>query len=128
MDIQEAIEERKKQIRSLQQEIAALETAASILKKQPITDKPKSQPDMAGSVLESVGKPMHVSQIAAQIRSTFGRNVKTNNLGVLLFRYAKRGSRFYKVEGRPNTYGLVKWQPIAERLEHVKLAGSIAES
>jgi len=122
MDIQEAIEERKKEIRRIQQEIAALELAEEILSKQTKTDKPKSQPDMAASILEEVGKPMHVTQISAQIKARFKQNVKSNNLGVMLFRYAKRGTRFYKVEGRPNTYGLIKWQQLGERLETIKTA------
>jgi len=91
-------------------------------------EKPKSQPDMANAILDEIGKPMHVTQIAAQIKDRFGQNVKPNNLGVMLFRYAKRGSRFYKVESRPNTYGLIKWQQISERLDHVKMAGTILEA
>jgi hypothetical protein len=120
--IQEAIEERKKEIRRIQQEIAALELADHILSKNAKTEKPKSQPDMAANILEQVGKPMHVTQIAAQIKTQFKQTVKSNNLGVMLFRYAKRGTRFYKVEGRPNTYGLIKWQELAERLETIKTA------
>lgn len=127
MDIREAVEERKRQIERLQQEIRTLEAAEQLIRGKP-REKPKSQPDMASAVLEEVGKPMHVSQIAAQVKTRFGQNIKSNNLGVMLFRYAKRGSRFYKVEGKPNTYGLVKWQQISERLEHVKLAGTIVEA
>ncbi len=127
MDIREAVEERKRQIERLQQEIRTLETAEELLKGRP-REKPKSQPDMASAILEEIGKPMHVTQIAAQIKTKFGQNVKPNNLGVMLFRYAKRGSRFYKVEGRPNTYGLIKWQQIAERLDHVKLGATLLEA
>jgi len=128
MDIQEAIEERKREIRRIQQEIAALELAEEILNKHPKTEKPKSQPDMAASILEEVGKPMHVTQIAAQIKVKFKQNVKSNNLGVMLFRYAKRSTRFYKVEGRPNTYGLIKWQQLAERLNTIKTAAALANA
>lgn len=118
MTIQEAIEERKRRIRELQQEISALEKAEEILNGNPTpTDKPKSQPDMAYAVLDEVGKPMHVGQVAAQIKKKFANTIKQNNLGVMLFRYSKRGNRFYKLEGRPNTYGLIKWQNISERLQ-----------
>jgi len=117
MNIQEAIEERRRQIKSLEQEINALQMAADILKGSAKTEKPKSQPDMAYAILDDIGKPMHVGQITAQIKKRFSVNVKTNNLGVMLFRYSKRGNRFYKVQGKPNTYGLIKWQEISERLE-----------
>jgi len=120
MDFREAIEERKRQISRLQQEIITLENAEALMKGGSPKEKPKSQPDMAKAVLEEIGKPMHVSQIAAQIKAKYGENIKTNNLGVVLFRYAKRGSHFYKVEGRPNTYGLVKWQDLEERLDGLK--------
>jgi len=117
MNIQEAIDEREKQIRFLQQEIKSLLVAAEILKGKAPTEKPKTQPEMAYAVLDDVGKPMHVTQVVAQIKKKFSVNIKANNLGVMLFRYAKRGKRFYKVQGRKNTYGLIKWQEISERLE-----------
>ncbi len=120
MNIQEAIEERRRQIKSLEQEISALQMAADILKSGAKTEKPKSQPDMAYAVLEDVGKPMHVAQITAQIKKRFSANVKTNNIAVMLFRYSKRGNRFYKVQGKPNTYGLLKWQEISARLGSAK--------
>jgi hypothetical protein len=127
MDIREAVEQRKKQIERLQREIQTLEAAEELITVIP-REKPKSQPDMASVILEEIGKPMHVSQISAQIKSKFGQNVKSNNLGVMLFRYAKRGSRFYKVEGKPNTYGLIKWQQISERLDHAKLGANLLEA
>jgi hypothetical protein len=70
----------------------------------------KSQPDMVYSILEEVGKPMHVAQIVEQIKKKLGVTVNTVNLGVMLFRCAQRGTRFYKVKGKPNTYGLIKWE------------------
>jgi hypothetical protein len=122
MDIQEAIEDRRKQIKKLEDEIKALVFAAEIIKgdKKTETEKPKTQPDMAYAVLEEIGKPIHVTQIADQIKRLFKIAIKANNLGVMLFRYAKRGNRFYKAEGKPNTYGLLKWQQISERLDSSK--------
>jgi hypothetical protein len=121
MEISEAIEERKRQIKKLESEIDALLLAAEILKGSAKTEKPKSQPDMAYAILEEVGKPMHVTQIADQIKRLFKLPVKSNNLGVMLFRYAKRGNRFYKVEGKPNTYGLLKWQELSKRFESARI-------
>ena len=123
MEISEAIEERRRQIKKLETEIEALVLAAEILKGGAKTEKPKSQPDMAYAVLEEVGKPMHVTQIADQIKKVYKASIKPNNLGVMLFRYAKRGNRFYKAEGKPNTYGLLKWQQISERVEATKTHG-----
>src|SRR5260370_15137150 len=117
MKIQEANEERGGENKSVENENNALHMAAEILKGSVKTEKQKSQPDMAYAILDDIGKPMHVGQITAQIKKRFSVNVKTNNLGVMLFRYSKRGNRFYKVQGKPNTYGLIKWQEISERLE-----------
>ena len=120
MDIQEAIEDRQKQIKRLEQEISTLQVAAKLLTGSTKTERPQTQPDMASAILEEVGKPMHVTQITAQIKKKFGKPVKSNNLGVMLFRYAKRGNRFYKAKGKPNTYGLIKWQDLSERIEATK--------
>ena len=123
-DIQEAIAEKKEQIKRLEKDIEALLRAKDILTgDEETTDKPKSQPDMVYSILEQVGKPMHVAQIAEQIRKKFGIAVKTMNLGVMLYRYAQRGTRFYKVKGKPNTYGLIKWESGAalQALKQIKV-------
>jgi hypothetical protein len=118
MDIQEAIAAKKEQIDRLNKEIAALEVAAKILKGQP-TDggKPKSQPEMVAAILEEIGKPLHVALITEQLKKKYGISTKPSNLGVLLYRYSQRGKRFYKVKGKPNTYGLARWQSEGERAE-----------
>jgi len=123
MEIHAAIEERKKQIKKLEDEIKALVVAADILKagEKTETDKAKTQPDMAYTVLDEIGKPMHVTQVAEQIKRRFSASIKANNIGVMLFRYAKRGNRFYKAAGKPNTYGLLKWQAISQRLDSAKV-------
>jgi hypothetical protein len=76
---------------------------------------------MAYAVLDEIGKPMHVTQISEQIKKRFSISIKANNLGVMLFRYAKRGNKFYKAQGKPNTYGLIKWQEITQRLDSLKV-------
>ena len=121
MNIREAIAEKQQQIKKLDQEINALMVALTILEKTPVligfVSEQKSQPEMAASILDAACRPMHVKQIAAQIKKNFGVTIKLNNLGVMLFRYSKRVSRFYKVKGKPNTYGLIKWQDLSERIE-----------
>ena len=110
-DIQDAIAEKRDQIKRLEKDIEALLRAKEILVgDEQSTGKPKSQPDMAYSILEEIGKPMHVAQIAEKIAKKFGLTIKVMNLGVMLYRYAQRGTRFYKVKGKPNTYGLIKWE------------------
>ncbi|MGC2527539.1 MAG: hypothetical protein WA639_07315 [Candidatus Acidiferrum sp.] len=128
MDIYEAIEDRRKQIKKLEDEIDALVFAAEIIKgdKKTETEKPKTQPDMAYAILEEVGKPMHVAQLAEQIKKKFSVTIKANNLSVMLFRYSKRGNRFYKSQDKPNTYGLNKWQEISERVQASKALHSVA--
>jgi hypothetical protein len=112
-DIQEAIAQKRDQIKRLERDIEALQRAQEILLgNDQSAEKPKSQPDMVHSILEEVGKPMHVAQIAEQMKKKFGIAVKTTNLGVMLYRYAQRAKRFYKVKGKPNTYGLLKWESI----------------
>jgi hypothetical protein len=124
--IQDAIDNRLKQIKQLEKEIEALQLADEILKDKVSTEKPKTQPEMAYLVLDDIGKPMHVGQIALQIKKKFGSTIKISNLGVMLFRYAKRGKRFYKVEGKKNTYALIKWQELPERIESTSKAIQLA--
>jgi hypothetical protein len=128
MDIYEAIEDRRKQIKKLEDEIDALVFAAEIIKgdKKTETEKPKTQPDMAYAILEEVGKPMHVAQLAEQIKKKFSVTIRSNNLAVMLFRYSKRGNRFYKSQDKPNTYGLNKWQELSERIQSSKALHSVA--
>jgi hypothetical protein len=128
MDIQDAIDTRKKLILRLQEEISALEKAADILRDKNPDEKPRTQADMATAVLDEVGRPMHVLQISGQIKKRFQKTIKPNNLGVMLFRYARRKSRFYKVLDRPNTYGLIRWQSIEERMAEEKAQFLVAAS
>jgi hypothetical protein len=116
-DIQEAVSQKRDQIKRLEKDIEALLRAKEILAgDEQDTEKPKSQPEMVYSILEEVGKPMHVAQIVDKMKKNFGITVKRANLGVMLFRYAQRGSRFYKVSGKPNTYGLIKWESPKEAI------------
>jgi len=110
-NIREVINQKAEQIKRLERDIEALQRAEDIFSgDEKITEKRQSQPDMVYSILEEVGKPMHVAQIAERMKKTFQISVKTANLGVMLYRYAQRETRFYKVEGKPNTYGLIKWE------------------
>ena len=122
-EIQEAIAEKRRQIDELSNDIKALEKAAQIIERSARrVEKPESQSAMAAAILEEIGKPMHVASIGEQIKRKFQRAIKTNNLGVMLFRFARRGSLFYKVEGKPNTYGLLKWHSVTQRADEIREA------
>ena len=119
--IQEVIAEKERQIDLLREQIKSLLHAEQIMQNSSReTEKPQSQPDIAEAILEELGKPMHVAQIVAQMKRKYHRTTKTNTLGVTLYRYAQRGKRFYKVKGKPNTYGLVKWQTPQDHIENAK--------
>jgi len=112
-DIADVIAEKNRQIEKLRKDIDALQKAQSIIENTtPETEKPQSQADMAAAILDEIGKPMHVEKIAEQIKKKFHSTVKKSVLGTVLFRYSRKGKRFYKMEGKPNTYGLNKWQSI----------------
>lgn len=113
-DIYKALQEKQQELEGLQREINALRMAIKILGAE---DIPKSkgkqnQPQMMVAILEANGKPMHVKHIAEQMRKQFKKSIKTNNVSVLLYRYANRGKHFHKVVGKPNTYGLIRWESI----------------
>lgn len=125
-DLYGLLAEKQKQLTELQREVDALLLAVKLLgNDKPIAGEAQSQPQMAVAVLEAHGKPMHVSEIASQISKRFKRSIKKANLSVVLFRYAKRGRHFYKVPGRPNTYGLLKWQIGPSPRIEVDVAGSM---
>jgi hypothetical protein len=114
-DIRSVLNEKQQQMVKLQREIEALRLAISLLGSdgsEPVIDintELLSQPKMIASILEANGRPMHVREIAYQLKKRFNLETKKSNLGVMLFRYSKRGSTFYKEHDKPNTYGLLKW-------------------
>lgn len=116
MDIHKLLNEKRKELEQLQREVDALSIAAGLLsKEQPqlsIKYGQQSQPQLVIGILEAAGKPLHVRQIVEQLHEKFHKKVKKTNLGVLLYRYAQRGKHFYKVAGKPNTYGLLKWRSL----------------
>jgi hypothetical protein len=120
MDIEQAIKEKRRQIEKLEQEISTLERASHILGQTISGEKNLTQPAMVEAILANVGKPMHVDRLIEQIKIRYKRNVKKNNLGVTLYRYADRGSKFYKVPGKPNTYALLAWQKPGEKIRETQ--------
>ena len=111
-DIYEVLTQKRREATQLQREIEALELAGRLLQgdKPTANQQEGSTPQKVTAILQAEGKPLHVSQIATELKNKFKTSVKKNNLSVLLYRYAQRGSRFYKVKDKPNTYGLIEWQ------------------
>lgn len=110
-DIYKLLADKQKQLAELQREVDALRMAAKLLGgDETVSEDSQSQPQMVIAILEATNKPLHISQIADQMKKRFKKSVKKSNLGVLLYRYAQRGKHFYKVTGKPNTYGLLKWE------------------
>ena len=113
-DIHKLLGEKRRELERLQREVDALAIAAGLLSDERPLDakvRAQSQPQLVIGILEAKGEPMHVKQIAGQMKK-FKKNIKKANLGVLLYRYAQRGKHFYKVAGKPNTYGLLKWRSL----------------
>ena len=110
-DIFKVLSEKQKQLNILQREVDALRVATQLLSDDsasPAGDSEMSQPQMVQAILEAHGKPMHVSEIAQQMKKQYKKTVKVENLAVLLYRYAQRGRRFFKEPNKKNTYGLLK--------------------
>jgi hypothetical protein len=120
MDIEQVIKDKRRQIEKLEEEIYTLEKASKILGHASMGDKQLSQPAMVETILADVGKPLHLDRLIEQIKSRYKQVVKKNNLGVTLYRYAERGSKFYKVPGKPNTYALLAWQKPEEKIREAE--------
>ncbi len=112
-DIYKTLAEKQKDLTALQREVDALRLAIKLLGDEgtaPIEGQEMSQPKMVVAILQAAHRPMHVKDIAEQMKKKFKLTVKVNNLGVMLYRYAARGRHFVKIINKPNTYGLIEWQ------------------
>jgi hypothetical protein len=69
-----------------------------------------SQPQMVRLVLLQNNSEMHLREIINTVKERFGKALTPTVLGAVLFRYAKRGSMFYKAPKKPNTWGLLEWR------------------
>jgi hypothetical protein len=110
-ELYDLLASKRRELQHLQKEVEALELASRLIQgEKPATQNDTSIPQRIVAILQAEGKPMHVSKIAEALRTKFKISAKKNNLGVLLYRYAQRGSRFYKDTTKPNTYGLIEWK------------------
>jgi len=65
-----------------------------------------SHVDMAYAVLSSADSPLHVSELLARIRTTFGVSVDRESIVSSLAKKVNRGDRFVRTD--KNTFGLTK--------------------
>lgn len=116
-DIYELLRQKEEQLQLLARQVEALRVTADLMRaeerlllgKKEESQGP-SQPQMVYSVLSEKREPMHVSKIAEAIKKKFGKRFKSTYLTTILYRSIKKGKLFYKVEAKPNTFGLREWQ------------------
>lgn len=115
-NIYDLLRQKEDQLRLLGKQVEALRVAAQLISEEDRLmdrspgDTKLSQPQMVREVLREKGQPMHVAKIADAIKEKYGKKLKTNYLAPVIYRNMKIGKLFYKVEGKPNTFGLIEWQ------------------
>jgi hypothetical protein len=72
-----------------------------------VSGKLLSQPQMVRVVLMERGAEMHLSDILKAVEKKFNKKLSPNVTAAVIYRYAKRGSLFYKAKA-PNTWGLLE--------------------
>jgi len=115
-NIYDLLRQKEEQLQLLARQVEALRVAAQLMAAEerllhtPTDEKSPSQPQMVREVLREKGQPMHVSKIADAIKNKYGKRFKPNYLTPVIYRNMKAGKLFFKVEGKPNTFGLREWQ------------------
>jgi hypothetical protein len=109
-------------IQELGREIEAVKTTVKLLgDAQDQTNEeqsaPLSQPQMIRAVLAENKSEMHLSEILAAVERKFDKKLKPNVTAAVIFRYAKRGSIFYKAKSKPNTWGLLAFRAAEPKSE-----------
>jgi len=108
-----AFKQQERVLESIKRELDALRLAATLLaddQDQPSTGAAPSQHQMVRAVLLEKNQPMHVNEIVDSVKKKYRKNLKSNHIVALIYRYKKLGKMFYKVEGKPSTFGLLEWQ------------------
>jgi hypothetical protein len=116
-DLALAIQKKEAEIARLTEELQTLRRAAAILEEGDIPisggtitvrdGKALTQSLMTREVLEEAETPLHIAEIIKRVQVKYGRVLQAPSLQAILYKYAQRGAHFYKVEGVPNTYGLL---------------------
>jgi len=115
-DIVSLLRQKEEQLKLLYKQVEALRVAAQLMAEEQklvsggAESQTPSQPEMVHTVLAEKGEPMHVAKIAEAIRRKYSKRLKPLYLTSIIYRLMKKGKLFYKVEGKPNTFGLIEWQ------------------
>lgn len=111
-NVYEVLRQKEILFQQLKAEIEALKVAAKLLADEqdnpPRTGEDTSQPEMIRQVLLQSDQPMHVSKIGEAIQKKYKKKMKPAHLSAVIYRYLKSGKLFFKVEGRPGTFGLLE--------------------
>jgi hypothetical protein len=111
-NIYEVLRHKELQVQQLKQEIEALKIAAKLITDEqdspPRTNGQISQPEMMRAVLLESIEPMHVAKIGEAIQRKFKKKIKPVHLSAIIYRHIKSGKSFFKVENKPNTFGLLE--------------------
>ena len=102
-------------VQKLGRDIEALKLTVRLLgdADEPAADNSNStltQPQMLRAVLAENKREMHLSDILAAVEAKFKKKLTPNVTAAVIFRYAKRGSIFYKSKAKPNTWGLLAFR------------------
>jgi hypothetical protein len=115
MNLDEAIARKQAEHARVQRELDVLLQAKKLMKDMGVVDtdedksKKPSQPQMVEDILRERNQPMHVKAIAQALSIRAGKQISSDYVSALIYRDAKRNKRFRKVEGAPNTFGLLEW-------------------
>jgi hypothetical protein len=108
-------------VSKLGRDLDALRTTVKLLadaQDQGVEDQGKSlsQPQMVRAVLGDKGTEMHLSEILKAVQTKFRKKLSPSVTAAVMFRYAKRGSTFYKSPASPNTWGLLEFRGNANQV------------
>lgn len=108
--IQELIEQKKRERERIDEVIARLEGALAAEQGSNPKGPRKTILQLAEIVLQEAKKPLKPRDIAERIQQKFGRFVRPNSLGTMLYRCAtQRKKTFRKESEQENTYSLLEW-------------------
>jgi hypothetical protein len=114
--IYDLLRQKERQLELLAKQVEALRVTAQLMAEEEHLlgrteeSAAPSQPQMIREVLLEKNEPMHVRKITAAIREKYNKRLKETYLTSLIYRTMKKGKMFHKVEGKPNTFGLLEWQ------------------
>src|SRR5262245_4644101 len=118
MDLNEIIARKRDELAKVQRELDALllakriseeMTAAAVAESERSKKQQKSQPEVLEDILRERNRAMHVRDLAPLLSAKVGKKISADYVSSLIYRELKKGKRFRRVEGVPNTFALRDW-------------------